>query len=29
VLVYSSVLAASARSQVDRYLAGKWGVTLS
>lgn len=29
VLVYSSVLASSARSQVDRYLAGKWGVTLS
>jgi hypothetical protein len=29
VLVYSSVLAPSARSQVERYLAGKWGVTLS
>lgn len=29
VLVYSSVLAASARSQVERYLAGKWGATLS
>lgn len=28
VLVYSSVLAASARSQVERYLGEKWGVNI-